>query len=74
MSKDLTVGIPSKSVVPIGHPGFCFDDIANMSVTIVKLREGQTLKLGAIAVKACMLQLGRLKEQTFKDFMHYQIV
>ena len=53
-SKDLTVGIPSKSVVPIGHPGFCFDDIANMPVTIVKLREGQTLKLRAIAVKASL--------------------
>ena len=50
-SKDLTVGTPNTSIVPIGHPGFCFDDIANMPVTIVKLREGQTLKLRAIAVK-----------------------
>lgn len=50
-SKDLTVGTPNTSIVPIGHPGFCFDDIANIPVTIVKLRRGQSLKLKAIAVK-----------------------
>ena len=50
-SKDLSVGTPNVDVVPIGHPGFCFDDIANIPVTVVKLRQGQSLKLRAIAVK-----------------------
>lgn len=50
-SKDLIVTGPNKNVIPVGHSGFCFDDIANIPVTIVKLRQGQTLKLKAIAVK-----------------------